>query len=135
VTRWPILALAVGAIALALVLLERVPRPVPEAAREAIVPVDTVRWRVHDTGVEPALAIVAKGHRVRLVLVNATGRAVTPRLPGYDDRVELPSLAAGETWSGSFLADRPGADFALWIDGEPAARLTVAGSHLVEGHR
>jgi hypothetical protein len=129
------LGLGVAAVALGLVLASKAPRPVSQAAIETPAPVDTLTWRVSESGVEPALATVPKGHRVHLILVNASSRRVVPRLSGYDDRLECPPLAAGETWSGSFVADRPGADFALWIDGEPVARMTVAGSHMVEGHR
>lgn len=133
--RWGLLGVGVAAVALGLVLLGRLPGSAPEVATEAIAPLDSLTFSVLDAGVEPKAALVAKDHRVRLTIVNASSRAVTPGIPGYDDRLAIPALAAGERWTGEFTADRPGADFALWIDDEPAARLTVAGSHLVEGHR
>ncbi len=133
--RWRVLAGAVVALALGLVALGRLPRPAVEAVTVAVAPLDSVTYRVLDTGVVPQVAAVTKDHRVRLTIVNASSRALEPRIPGYDDRLVIPALAAGQTWSGEFVADRPGADFALWIGDEPAARLTVAGSHLVEGHR
>jgi hypothetical protein len=63
--------------------------------------------------------------------------AATARLTlaGYEDRLDIPALAPGAGWTGQFLADRPGEDFAWLLDGQPAGRLTVTGSHLVEGHR
>ena len=133
--RWSALGLGVGVVALGLALASRSPRSVPEGVPAILVQTDTVTFRVADAGVEPAMATVAKDHRVLLTIVNTSARAVAPQLPGYDDRVVIPPLAAGAAWSGEFTADRPGADFALWIDGEPVARLTVAGSPLVEGHR
>jgi hypothetical protein len=133
--RWRVLGLAVVAIALGLVVLGRLPHAPREVATATAAPLDSLTYIVRDGGVEPPAALVAKDHRVRLTVVNASSHAVTPRIPGYDDRLVIPALAAGETWSGEFTADRPGADFALWIGDEPAARLTVAGSHLVEGHR
>ncbi len=133
--RWSVLVLGVGAVALGLVLVSRLPHAAPEAVSAPPAPTDTLTFRVSDAGVEPPLAIVAKDHRVWLTVVNRSARTVAARLTGYDDQAAIPPLAPGATWSGTFTADRPGADFALWIDGEPAARLTVAGSHLVEGHR
>ena len=133
--RWRVLAGAVVALALGLVALGRLPRPAAEAVTEAVAPLDSVAYRVLESGVVPQVATVTKDHRVRLTIVNASSRVIEPRIPGYDDRLVIPALAAGQAWSGEFIADRPGADFALWIADEPAARLTVAGSHLVEGHR
>jgi hypothetical protein len=60
---------------------------------------------------------------------------VTLRLAGYQDRVSLDSLAAGETRVVEFLADRPGEDFTWLIDGRPSGWFLVTGSHLVGGHR
>jgi hypothetical protein len=56
-------------------------------------------------------------------------------LMGYEDRLGVAEVAPGATWRASFVADRPGDDFAWMLDGAPAGRLRVSGSHLVEGHR
>jgi hypothetical protein len=88
-----------------------------------------------DTTVVPESAQVPKDHRVRLTVRN---RGTTPArlvLSGYEDRLSIPQLPPGAAWSGEFLADRPGEDFAWMLAGQPAGRLTVTGSHLVEGHR
>ena len=45
---------------------------------------------------------------------------------------EVPGKASARA---EFTADRPGDDFAWIVNGIPAARLTVSGSHLIEGHR
>lgn len=136
--RWPVLVVVVIGVAFAMVVLGRAPRRAAEREAAAAPAAETaVTFRLRDGGVvEPRQAAVAKDHLVRLTLVNESSAPVsTPRLPGYEDRVTIPALAPGESWSGAFTADRPGTDFALWIDGEPVARLLVQGSHLVEGHR
>jgi hypothetical protein len=83
----------------------------------------------------PPFATVPKGTRVLLSVTNRRRLPVEVALPGYEDHLPSFRLRAGETWRGAFLADRPGEDFAWMIDGSPAGRFTVAGSHLVEGHR
>jgi len=72
---------------------------------------------------------------VQLSLVNTGARAIAPTLAGYEDRFAPGTIAPGATWSGTFVSDRPGEAFAWLIDGEPCGRLSVSGSHLVEGHR
>ena len=136
--RWRTLVFAVVFVAVALVAVGRLPRPDAqnEAADESARPEVAITFRLLDAKTaEPARAAVAKESRVRLTLSNASAQPLAPRLAGYEDRVSIPEIAPGASWTGSFVADRPGADFALWIDGEPVARLAVAGSHLVEGHR
>jgi hypothetical protein len=68
-------------------------------------------------------------------MTNAGTAAATIALPGYEDRLTVPRLEPGAQWSGGFLADRPGDDFAWVVNERPAGRFLVAGSHLVEGHR
>ena len=83
----------------------------------------------------PAHGPVPAGRQVRLVVRNAGGDTADLRLAGYEDRVRVPAIAPGETRQVSFLADRPGDDFTWLVDARPCGRLSVTGSHLVEGHR
>ena len=83
----------------------------------------------------PALASVPKGCLVRLRVDYRGTSPARLTLAGYEDRVSIPSLAPGLVWTGEFLADRPGEDFAWLLDGKPVGRLAVRGSHLVDGHR
>ena len=88
-----------------------------------------------DGGMTPPSMTVEKGARVLARLSNAGHRAVRVELPGYEDRLAAVTIDPGATWTGEFLADRPGEDFAWLVDGTPAGRLLVSGSHLIEGHR
>ena len=56
-------------------------------------------------------------------------------LHGYQDKLMIGWIEPDSTWRGEFLADRPGEDFAWMLEGEPAGKLSVTGSHLVDGHR
>ena len=85
--------------------------------------------------VAPERGAVPKDHRVRLVVVNEGDAPATLALAGYEDALPPHALAPRERWEASFLADRPGADFAWLVDGQPAGMLSVTGSHLVDGHR
>jgi hypothetical protein len=100
--------------------------PVPEA---------TLALAIVDDRLAPESSAVPKDHRVRLVVTNRDARARTLTLAGYRDRLAPRTLAPGEVWSATFLADRPGDDFAWLLDGRPAGRFKVLGSHLVEDHR
>jgi len=131
------LALVVLVAAAAVVALGRAPaergheRAAPAPAKPAV----EVALQVRDGSVSPDLVRVDVGARVRLTISNTGDRSTAFALPGYDDRVAVPKLEPGGIWTGEFLADRPGDDFAWAVDGRPAGRLVVAGSHLVEGHR
>jgi len=85
--------------------------------------------------IAPAVASVPKDHRVMLTVRNRNGRPASLTLMGYEDRLGTVRVAPDSAWRGEFVADRPGGDFAWMLDGTPAGRLEVAGSHLVEGHR
>jgi hypothetical protein len=100
--------------------------PVPEVA---------VAIEIGANGVAPERVSVPKDHRVRLTVARRAGPPVTLQLAGYQDRVSLDSLAAGETRVVEFVADRPGEDFTWLIDGRPSGWFLVTGSHLVGGHR
>jgi hypothetical protein len=135
--RYGIVLAAALALALALGIVARIPRHPGEATAGAAAPLPTASLRVAfaDGAANPATASVPANHRVRLTLVNAGTSAITPALAGYEDRVTPGTLAPGGTWSGEFVSDRPGEAFAWLLDGEPVGRLSVSGSHLVEGHR
>jgi hypothetical protein len=90
---------------------------------------------VRDGRVAPDPAAVPKGRAVTLAVTNRGPRAIDFRLAGYDERVHAPAIAPGATWRVEFVSDLPGEDFAWFVDGQPAGRLAVTGSHLVEGHR
>ena len=88
-----------------------------------------------DGGMTPASVRVEKDKRVLASLTNAGHQPVRVELPGYEDRLAAVTIDPGITWRGEFLADRPGEDFSWLVNGKPAGRLVVAGSHLIEGHR
>jgi hypothetical protein len=98
-------------------------------------PTVTLELTVRGEGVTPSAASVPKDHRVALRVFNAGSEAVALTLAGYEDRVAVSALAPGESSRVEFLADRPGDDLAWLVDGRPAGRLQIRGSHLVEGHR
>jgi hypothetical protein len=136
VNRWAFLGAAVAVAGVVLALAGRLPEGRADGpATEAETPVTEVSVRVGPGGAEPSLVTVPGGAQVRWTIVNATPRPLAARLPGYEDRFAVPPIAPGAQWTGTFAADRPGDDFALWIDDAPAVRFVVAGSHLVEGHR
>lgn len=130
-----LLALTVVVLSVALTLLGR-PRSAhapPPAAAEA--PVAELAIAITGGKISPAVASVPKGHRVRLRVEHRDAAVVRLALAGYEDLLDIPPLAPGATWTAEFPADRPGDDFAWLLDGQPAGRLTVTGSHLIEGHR
>lgn len=134
--RYVILLIVLGALGWMVSALGR-PRAVapPTPARAADRPAHELVLRVKDGALEPAATAVPRDSRVRLLIENAGGGAVTIALAGYEDRLSLPALAPGAAWSGEFVTDRPGEDFAWLVNGQPAGRLAVTGSHLIEGHR
>lgn len=121
------LALAVGRNLRAHARLEPAAAPPPEAALEITI--------MPDQHIAPAIASVPKDHLVKLSVTNHGARRASLTLMGYQDRFGVSYLAPDSTWRGTFLADRPGEDFAWMLDGAPAGRLAVTGSHLVDGHR
>ena len=88
-----------------------------------------------DGGMTPSSVRVEKDKRVVARLTNAGHRPARVELPGYEDRLAAVTIEPGDTWTGEFLADRPGEDFAWLVNGKPAGRFLVTGSHLIEGHR
>lgn len=135
--RYGLLFAAILGAAGLLALLGRAPHsdPAPHpAAPAAAAPRTALRVTLGPDGMIPARARVSLGHRVDLEIVNERAQPARIALSGYEDRIDLTVPAAGRATL-SLLADRPGEGFAWLVDGAPAGRLEVAGSHLVEGHR
>lgn len=133
--RYAVLFAGIVAAALLLALAGRLPQPRAEApAPVAEAPAAALELTIDGGRVLPVLTQVEKGHRVELVVTNRGAGVARLTLTGYEDRVDL-HVGAGERTGASFLADRPGDGFAWHVDGEPAGRFVVTGSHLVEGHR
>lgn len=134
--RWLLLLALVPVAALVIGLLARRPRPAaPRAESVVTAPEIDLALTLDDGRVQPEHAAVPAGRRVRLVVRNAGDDTADLRLAGYEDRVRLTAIAPGETRNLSFLADRPGDDFTWLVDARPSGRLSVTGSHLIEGHR
>ena len=134
--RYLTLIVAVLLAAIALTVITRMPRRgATVAPKVAEIPVADLAIELKDGAVIPFASSVPKDHLVRLVVTNTGTRAADLRLVGYENHVRIDSLAPGARWTGEFIADLPGDDFAWMIGGQPAGRFGVAGSHLVEGHR
>jgi hypothetical protein len=129
------LAAVVVVLAVGLTLLGRPRHAQAPATAVAPAPVVVLELAVEGGRVAPAVTSVPKDARVRLRVSVRGARAVQISLAGYEDRLIIPELVPGSTWTGEFFADRPGDDFAWLIDGIPVGRLAVTGSHLIEGHR
>lgn len=129
------MALGVLAAALAVTGLAHLPRRAPPAPAAVPVPAVDLALEIRDGAVHPTRTAVPKDHRVRLVVTNRGARPVRLRLAGYEAAVAVDSLAPGSAWRTEFLSALPGDDFAWTLDGVPAGRLEITGSHLIEGHR
>lgn len=129
------LAIVVVVLAVGLTLLGRPQRVVRPAPAPPPAPVVVLTLAIDGSRIAPAVMSVPKGARVRLRVDVRGARPVRLALAGYEDRLAIPALEPGSTWTGEFNADLPGEGFAWLIDGVPAARLAVTGSHLIEGHR
>lgn len=135
-SRYRPLIVAVLFAAIALTVIARLPhRESSSTPKVAEIPVADLTIEVKDGTVIPYASSVPKDHLVRLVVTNTGIRATDLKLVGYENHVSIASLAPGERWTGEFIADLPGDDFAWMIGGQPAGRFGVTGSHLVEGHR
>ena len=134
--RWLLVGTLALAGAVAVSALLRVPTA-PVDIGVGIAPAETVKVAldVREDAVHATRVAVDANQAVRLEATNHGLVPVRLRLSGYEDRVDIGPLAPGATWRGAFLADRPGEDFAWLVDGRPAGRLQVRGSHLEEGHR
>jgi len=130
-----LLAAAVVVLALALTVLGRPRRADAPPAAATAAPTVELAITIGAGQVSPAATSVPKGYLVRLRIEHHGAATARLALAGYEDRLEIPALEPGAIRTVEFLADRPGEDFAWLLDGQPAGRLTVTGSHLVEGHR
>jgi hypothetical protein len=133
------LILFAGTVALGLLLVglgRMAPRrDAPSRAPAPPAPTVSLTIEVKDGGIVPETSSVPKDRRVLLRIVNRGTRPARVALSGYEDRLDDDAIAPGGSWSGEFVADRPGDDFAWLLDGEPCGKLSVTGSHLVEGHQ
>lgn len=132
-----LLALALTAVLLAsgVTLVARRPHAAAPAPVAAPLPDTSLTIVMGHDGLQPERASVPKDHRVSLTFSNHSGHAIVVSLSGYDPEPGIGRLEDGDTWCGTFTSDRPGDDFAWIVDGKPAGRLAVSGSHLAEGHR
>lgn len=130
------LAVVMVFAALGLGLLTRLPqkeppRPAPPLSGPRI----TVSLEIAAGGEALAdTSSVPKGSAVTLRAVNRGDRPRLLSLSGYEDRLRL-VVVPGEIARATLRADRPGGDFAWLVDGVPAGRFAVTGSHLDEDSR
>jgi len=131
-----VLFVTILALGAALALLSRLPRheaPRPTPPRAALPA--AISLTLDAVGaIVPERSTVSKGSEVTLTVSNQGRATHVLSLAGYEAEVHL-AVPAGRTARAVFRADRPGDDFAWLVDGVPAARLAVGGSHLVEGHQ
>jgi len=127
----------VVALALTLTLLGRAPqkREDVEDSRPIRAPAVKVTLEIRSGAISPPVVSVSKGDRIALTVSNADRSRAEFELPGYEDYLSGIVIESGASWKGELFADRPGDDFAWMVNGKPAGRLVVLGSHLVEGHR
>lgn len=136
--RYLILLAAVLALGIGLSLVARsgLNRPgQTTAAATATVASVPVSIHVRDGAVTPAESVVPLGSRVALEVVNDGHEEIELALAGYEGILPALHVAGAGAARSEFTAGRPGEDFAWLVDGRPAGRLQVAGSHLIEGHR
>lgn len=132
--RW--LAVAVFAGAVALAAFARAPKQAMRTApRPAVASAAAIHIEIVSGAVRPERSEVPKGSTVVITVVNRDERPHSLSLAGYEGRSASISVAADGNAVIRFLADRPGEDFAWIVDGHPAGRLAVLGSHLEEGRR
>ena len=131
---WVLIAALAGAVLVSALL--RMPRPdaVPAAAPAEMRAVE-LGVQVFDGRVEATADSIAAGTTIVLTVTNRTATTQRVRLTGYEDRVDSGVILPGVTWRGTFVADRPGEQFAWLVNDQPLGRLDIRGSHLVEGHR
>jgi hypothetical protein len=133
--RYLVLLVTAVVAGVLLAIAGRLPRDRDRAAPVAApLPAASLALVVSERGMQPASASVPGGSVVTLALENRGARTVTVSLAGYEDRLAIGAIAPRGRWTGRFVADRPGEGFAWSVNGVTAGRLSVTGSHLVEGH-
>ena len=130
-----LLGVGLLASALSLVAVRHVRSVAPAEVPAAPVATSSLALVLRREHLEPEVASLPQGHAVELEVRNERATPVTLVLQGYEDRFHVGPIAPGDTWRGTFTADRPGEAFPWTVDGETVGRLAVTGSHLVEGHR
>ena len=129
-----LLALVVGAA----LLLHQIPRfsppPVPDALSARRV---QVLWRLEVRGgrLIPDLLSAPRSARAEIRICNRDSMPHSLRLLGYEDVLAEMNVPAGDSLVRSLILDRPADDLAMELDGKPAARVAVMGSHLLGDHR
>ena len=131
---WILLAVVSALGAFGLAALARAPHPASRVPVEPARPGVTVSLTVENGAVSPRVSMVRKGYRVHLAVLNLDRGAIRFELTGYEERVSSPRIAPDSTWHTLFVADRPGDEFEWLVNGHPAGRLVVLGSHLEAGH-
>ena len=132
---WLIVAVALGALGLSAWGRGTGRRRASAPAPPTNVVSTALHVRIRDDGLTPAAAQVPRGERILLSITNEGRTPATLSLRGYEGRLAIVRVAPGETLRRALLADLPGEDFPWLLNGLPAGKLTVSGSHLIEGHR
>lgn len=126
-----LLAIVVVVAGLGLGLLSRLPRR--PAAKPLAAPAAARVVVSVEIGADGAATAdpesVPKGAILVLRAVNLGSLPRTLSLAGYEERLRLP-VTPGEFAHATLRADRPGSDLAWLVDGAPAGRFAVTGSHL-----
>ena len=131
-----VLALSSLAVAASLAALARVPHPPRDTAAVAAVHHGVaLRLEVENGLIDPPVATVHKDWTVLLEVVNRDRLRIRVSLTGYEERVSSGPIAPDSTGRLRFEADRPGDEFEWLVNGHPAGRFMVVGSHLDAGRR
>ena len=132
--RWILVFAVLGALAVS-ILLRMPQRAVARTAAPAQVDTLAVAVDVFADHVETQPQTFAVGRTVALTVTNHRAAPLRFALTGYQDCVPAAAIAPNAPAHITFIANRPGDQFAWLIDGSPMGRLDIRGSHLVEGHQ
>jgi hypothetical protein len=131
-----VLVLASLAAAASLAALARVTHPPRDTTAAAPVHHGIgLVLKVENGLTDPPVSTVRKDWMVLLEVVNRDRVRIRVSLTGYEERVSSGPIAPDSTWHVQFVADRPGDEFEWQVNGHPAGRFIVMGSHLDEGRR